>query len=112
MNLNNTIHRPTRLGKSKCKWQNPELSVGLFYRKMGRSSCWEAVGAAKATFLQMADEVKDYLEKNGNELSHEVRKSAHDQFLPFIRLFMCALLATYCILAIHPTGLVWMDCLL
>lgn len=61
---NNPIRWANRFRRNKCQWPSPEASTGIFYRKMGRdSSCWEAVGAARETFIRIADEIKDHLEK-------------------------------------------------
>jgi hypothetical protein len=61
---NNPIPWTRRLRRNKCQWPNPEASTGKFYRKMGRdSSCWEAIGPARETFIQIADEIKYHLEK-------------------------------------------------
>ncbi|KAE9364842.1 hypothetical protein N431DRAFT_564050 [Stipitochalara longipes BDJ] len=61
---NKSIPWTSRLRRNKCQWPDPEASIGTFYRKMGRdSSCWEAVGAARETFIRIADEIKNHLEK-------------------------------------------------
>ncbi|KAH7364784.1 hypothetical protein BKA65DRAFT_144371 [Rhexocercosporidium sp. MPI-PUGE-AT-0058] len=67
-----TIPWTRRLRKGKCQWPSPELSIGMFYRKMGSSSCWEAVGAARQIFVRIADEIRVYLNKYSDEVPHQV----------------------------------------
>ncbi|KAG4431414.1 hypothetical protein IFR05_013106 [Cadophora sp. M221] len=39
---------------------------------MGSASCWEAVGAARETFVRIADEIRLYLDKHSDEVAHQV----------------------------------------
>ncbi|KAF1993618.1 hypothetical protein P154DRAFT_449771, partial [Amniculicola lignicola CBS 123094] len=52
-------------GKSTLKscWPNPEPSVGRFIVKIGKDSCWEAIGPARAVFVTLGDEIKRYLDE-------------------------------------------------
>ena len=62
-----------RFGGNNCQWLNPQDSCGKFYRKMsGDLSCWEATGPARETFIQIADEIKAYLEKHSDPIPHPV----------------------------------------
>ncbi|KAH8761305.1 hypothetical protein BGZ57DRAFT_829636, partial [Hyaloscypha finlandica] len=55
------------------QWPNPQDSTGTFYRRMGRDAlCWEAVGKARETFIQIAAEIKEYLEKHSDPVPHPV----------------------------------------
>lgn len=52
----------TFLSNKNSNWENPELSTGTWYRKMGRSDCWEAVGSAREIYGQLSKEIKTILE--------------------------------------------------
>ncbi|KAN0099958.1 hypothetical protein V8E51_013733 [Hyaloscypha variabilis] len=68
-----TIPWTSRLRRNKSEWPDPEASIGTFYRKMGRdSSCWEAVGPARETFIRIADEIKNHLEKASESVPQAV----------------------------------------
>jgi hypothetical protein len=65
-------HLLSLLKRNETLWPNPEASTGIFYRQMGRSCCWEAVGPAREVFIQIADEIKSHLEKSSDPVSHTV----------------------------------------
>ncbi|KAH7370960.1 hypothetical protein BKA66DRAFT_424999, partial [Pyrenochaeta sp. MPI-SDFR-AT-0127] len=56
--------RNIKVGTNTIKecWPNPQQSVGRFIAKIGNQSCWEAVGPARATFLGLAQDIKQYLD--------------------------------------------------
>jgi hypothetical protein len=60
--LNLASDQLLRLRTDKNGWPNPESSIGVWYRKMGRYDCWEATGPAREKFVQLAEEIKVYLE--------------------------------------------------
>lgn len=51
------------------KWQNPEQSIGRFYRKLGKLSYWEAKGPARSAFLELATKIKHHLEHLGDSVT-------------------------------------------
>jgi hypothetical protein len=69
-NLGNQLRN--LLKRNETVWPNPEASIGVFYRQMGRMCCWEAVGPAREVFVQIADDIKLYLEKSSDPVSHTV----------------------------------------
>lgn len=60
------------LKRNQNLWPDPEASTGTLHRKMGRFYCWEAVGPARELFIQIAEEIKIYLEKSSDPVSHTV----------------------------------------
>jgi len=61
----------------KIAWPDPELSIGTWYRKMGRHDCWEAVGPARDTFTAIGGEIKAYLEKHSEPVQETVTWSIY-----------------------------------
>ncbi|KAF2468726.1 uncharacterized protein BDR25DRAFT_264570 [Lindgomyces ingoldianus] len=49
-------------------WPNPQVSVGRFIVKIGRESCWEAIGPARTAFLTLGPEIKTYLDNYSEPL--------------------------------------------
>lgn len=45
-------------------WKNPEASIGDFCRTMGRNKCWHARGPARDIYIQLAEEIKTYIDRN------------------------------------------------
>lgn len=58
--------------RQKPRYPDAQKSIGIFYRKMGRESCWEVVGPARDEFDQIAKQIKIYLEKNVEPVSSPV----------------------------------------
>lgn len=54
------------------QWPDPDKSVGVFHRKLGRYSCWEVVGLAREDFDRISDEIKIYLERNSDPAPYPV----------------------------------------
>ncbi|KAF1943746.1 hypothetical protein EJ02DRAFT_342363, partial [Clathrospora elynae] len=56
--------RNTKAGPNSIKkcWPCPEKSVGRFITNIGRQSCWEATGPARATFLTIGPLIKQHLD--------------------------------------------------
>jgi hypothetical protein len=46
------------------RWPDSERSIGKAFHTKGQKKCWEAVGPARAAFLTLGPELKDYLDKN------------------------------------------------
>ncbi|KAH0541248.1 hypothetical protein FGG08_004253 [Glutinoglossum americanum] len=67
----------SRLLSSKYRWPNPEDSTGVWYRKMGRYDCWEATGPAREIFVQLAEQIKIYLESCSDPVPHTVTWSIY-----------------------------------
>lgn len=51
-----------RRSAAKTSWPNPEASVGRFIVRIGKESCWEAVGPARDVFVTLGEEIKRYLD--------------------------------------------------
>lgn len=53
-----------RLRRKKESWPHAHLSIGRHIKRLGNKDCWEAVGPAREAFLNVAAEIKTYLEQN------------------------------------------------
>jgi hypothetical protein len=49
--------------KSKPSWPDPELSIGIWHRKMGMSDCWEAKGPAREEYGRLSKDIKRILDE-------------------------------------------------
>jgi hypothetical protein len=67
----------TTFSSPKYVWPHPEHSIGTWYRKMGKLDCWEARGPARDTFAKLAKEIKDYLNKRSDPVTHTVTWSIY-----------------------------------
>ena len=63
------LRKLTPLSKNIDLWPEPEVSIGTWYRRMGRLECWEAIGHAREVFITLSDEIKDLLGKRSEYLS-------------------------------------------
>ncbi|KXS99580.1 hypothetical protein AC578_2204 [Pseudocercospora eumusae] len=80
-----SVLRRIRLGSLKpegrtstSKWPNPEESTGRLYGILGKSQYyWEMCGKARESFIQLARDIKEHLEKHGDAVSSTVYWSAY-----------------------------------
>lgn len=61
----------------QCRWPNPEDSIGVWYRKLGKHQCWETRGPARGLFLNLSQEVGKHLETHGDAVSAPVYWSVY-----------------------------------
>lgn len=69
-------HKPEG-GTSTSKWPDPEESIGRLYGTLGKSQYWEMCGKARESFIQLARDIKEHLEKHGDAVSSTVYWSAY-----------------------------------
>ena len=62
------LRKSATWSKDRNLWPEPELSIGTWYRTMGSSECWEAVGQAREMFITLSKEIKVLLEKRSEYL--------------------------------------------
>ncbi|KAF7185909.1 Protein PNG1 [Pseudocercospora fuligena] len=79
-----SVLRRMRLGTLKpegttstSKWPTPEESIGRLYGFLGKSQYWEMCGKARESFIQLARDIKEHLEKHGDAVSSTVYWSAY-----------------------------------
>lgn len=53
-------------------WPDPQLSIGLFIKKIGKHMMWEAIGPARAAFEKMAPDIKSFVEGSNERRSRSV----------------------------------------
>ena len=63
------LRKSAAWSKDRNLWPEPELSIGTWYRTMGSSECWEAVGQAREMFITLSKEIKGLPEKRSEYLS-------------------------------------------
>ena len=59
------------------QWPDPEASIGTWYRSLGRQECWELCGPGRVSYLSLAAEIRDHLEKHGDVVRATVIWSAY-----------------------------------
>ncbi|KJX98851.1 hypothetical protein TI39_contig386g00004 [Zymoseptoria brevis] len=63
--------------KPSLPWPDPEASIGIFYRTLGRHQCWEMRGHAREAYLRLAGGIKSHLERHGDIISATVIWAAY-----------------------------------
>ncbi|EGP86661.1 uncharacterized protein MYCGRDRAFT_94177 [Zymoseptoria tritici IPO323] len=63
--------------KPSLPWPDPEASIGIFYRTLGRHHCWEMRGHAREAYLRLAGGIKTHLERHGDIVSATVIWAAY-----------------------------------
>ncbi|SMQ52088.1 unnamed protein product [Zymoseptoria tritici ST99CH_3D7] len=63
--------------KPSLPWPDPEASIGILYRTLGRHQCWEMRGHAREAYLRLAGGIKSHLERHGDIVSATVIWAAY-----------------------------------
>lgn len=58
-------------------WPDPETSIGIFYRELGKTRCWELTGPGLEQYRSLAKDVKEHLEQYGQKETATVLWSAY-----------------------------------